>query len=72
MIISAVEDRTMQTERDQLSDRVTTLLGFSELLLEGAYGSLEEDQRRVLEDMVEAARDLKEMVRSDRRAFSID
>jgi hypothetical protein len=62
----------MQTERDQLSDRVTTLLGFSELLLEGAYGSLEQDQRRVLEDMVEAARDLKEMVRSDRRAFSID
>lgn len=62
----------MQTERDHLSDRVTTVLGFSELLLEGAYGPLEPEQRRVLEDMVEAARDLKEMVRSDRRAFSFD
>lgn len=62
----------MQTERDQLSDRVTTLLGFSELLLEEAYGPLEPEQRKVLEDMVEAARDLKEIVRSDRRAFSFD
>ena len=62
----------MQTERDQLSDRVTTLLGFSELLLEGAYGALQGEQRKVLEDMVEAARDLKELVRSDRRAFTFD
>lgn len=62
----------MQTERERLSDRVTAVLGFSELLLEGAYGSLDPEQRRVLEDVVEAARDLKEMVRADKRAYSFD
>ena len=42
------------------------------LLLEGAYGPLEPNQRRVLEDVVESARDLKEMIRADRGALSFD
>ena len=62
----------MQSDRETLTDRVTAVLGFSELLLEGAYGPLEPRQRRVLEDVVEAARDLKEIVRADKRALSYD
>lgn len=62
----------MTTERETLTDRVTAVLGFSELLLEGAYGPLEPEQRRALEDVVEAARDLKEMIRADRHAVSFD
>lgn len=62
----------MQSDRETLTDRVTAVLGFSELLLEGAYGPLEPEQRRVLEDVVEAARDLKEMIRADRHAVSFD
>lgn len=62
----------MQSDRETLTDRVTAVLGFSELLLEGAYGPLEPRQQKVLEDVVEAARDLKEIVRADKRAFSYD
>ena len=62
----------MQTDRERLTDRLTVVLGFSELLLEGAYGSLEPKQRQVLEDVVESARDLKEMIRADKGAFSLD
>lgn len=62
----------MASDRERLTDRVTAVLGFSELLLEGAYGPLEPEQRRVLEDVVEAARDLKEMIRADRHAVSFD
>jgi signal transduction histidine kinase len=62
----------MLIDREHLSDRMTAVLGFSELLLEGAYGPLEPQQRRVLEDVVEAARDLKEMIRAEKRSFSLD
>jgi signal transduction histidine kinase len=62
----------MQSDRETLTDRVTAVLGFSELLLEGAYGPMEPEQRRVLEDVVEAARDLKEIIRADRHAISFD
>ena len=62
----------MPSDRETLTDRVTAVLGFSELLLEGAYGPLESEQRRVLEDVVEAARDLKEIIRADRHAVSFD
>jgi hypothetical protein len=62
----------MQSDRETLTDRVTAVLGFSELLLEGAYGPLEPEQQRVVADVVEAARDLKEMIRADRHAVSFD
>ncbi len=62
----------MPSDREKVTDRVTAVLGFSELLLEGAYGPLEPEQRRVLEDVVEAARDLKELIRADKGAFSFD
>ncbi|HLF94533.1 MAG TPA: hypothetical protein VJB14_13805 [Planctomycetota bacterium] len=62
----------MQSDRETLTDRVTAVLGFSELLLEGAYGPLEPRQQQVLKDVVAAARDLKEMVRADKSAFSFD
>ena len=58
--------------RETLTDRMTAVLGFTELLLEGAYGPLEPEQRRVLEDVVEAARDLKEIIRADTSALSYD
>ena len=66
------KEPAVQADREKLTDRVTAVLGFSELLLEGAYGPLEPEQRQVLEDVVEAARDLKEMIRADRGAFSFD
>ena len=51
-------------ERLQLTDKLTVVLGFCELLLEDTYGPLEEKQRRVLGDVVQAARDLRDLVRA--------
>ena len=57
---------------DELSDRVTTVLGFCELMLEDAYGSLSPMQRRVLSDVVKAARELRDMVRESPPEFVHD
>jgi len=62
----------MYDERSVLTDRLTAVLGFSELLLEGAYGPLEPEQKRVLNDVVEAAKDLKDLVRREASHFSLD
>jgi hypothetical protein len=62
----------MHDERSVLTDRLTAVLGFSELLLEGAYGPLDPEQKRVLNDVVEAAKDLKELVRREAGHFSLD
>lgn len=51
-------------ERTQLTDKLTVVLGFCELLLENTYGPLEEQQRRVLDDVVQAAREVRDLVRT--------
>jgi hypothetical protein len=51
-------------ERSQLTDKLTVVLGFCELLLEDTYGPLEEQQRRVLGDVVQAAREVRDLVRT--------
>ena len=61
-----------QLERDTLSDRVTTVLGFSQLLLEEGYGPLTDEQKRVLEEIVQAATELKDQVRADCRGYTFD
>lgn len=53
----------MEMIYDKVSDRVTTVLGFCELMLEDAYGSISPMQRRVLTDVVQAARELRDIVR---------
>lgn len=52
----------MDVVGDRLPDRVTTILGLGELLLEEAYGDLSPRQRRALEDLVRAARDIRDMI----------
>lgn len=52
-------------ERAQLTDKLTVVLGFCELLLENTYGPLEEQQRRVLGDVVQAARQVRDLVRTN-------
>ena len=45
-----------------LNDRVTAVLGFSELLLEESYGSLTPQQKRILVNVVAAARDVRDIL----------
>ncbi|HEX7899382.1 MAG TPA: hypothetical protein VF950_16570 [Planctomycetota bacterium] len=52
-------------ERTLLTDKLTVVLGFCELLLENTYGSLEERQRLVLGDVVQAAREVRDLVRAN-------
>jgi len=46
-----------------LNDRVTAVLGFSELLLEETYGSLTPQQKKILSNVVLAAREVRDIVR---------
>ena len=46
-----------------LNDRVTAVLGFSELLLEESYGSLTPQQKRILSNVVLAAREVRDILR---------
>jgi hypothetical protein len=46
-----------------LNDRVTAVLGFSELLLEESYGSLTPQQKKILSNVVAAAWDVREILR---------
>jgi hypothetical protein len=47
-----------------LNDRVTAVLGFAELLLEESYGSLTPQQKKILFNVVVAARDVRDILRS--------
>ena len=49
--------------RSVLNDRVTAVLGFSELLLEESYGSLTPQQKKILFNVVVAARDVRDILR---------
>ncbi len=46
-----------------LNDRVTAVLGFAELLLEESYGSLNPQQQKVLSNVVNAAREVRDILR---------
>ena len=46
-----------------LNDRVTAVLGFSELLLEESYGSLSAQQKKILFNVVVAAREVRDILR---------
>lgn len=55
-----------------LNDRVTAVLGFSELLLEESYGSLTPQQRKILSTVVLAARDVRDILRQGNAAVIED
>ncbi len=57
---------------EQISDRMTTVLGFCELMLEDAYGALSPQQRRILTDVVKAARELRDLVRDEPSPLTMD
>ena len=46
-----------------LNDRVTAVLGFAELLLEESYGDLNPQQKKVLFNVVMAAREVRDILR---------
>jgi hypothetical protein len=50
-----------EPERDsalfRLGDRLTVITGFAELMVDGAYGPLSAEQKRILETMVRDARE---------------
>jgi hypothetical protein len=54
-----------------LSDRMTAVLGFSELLLEEVYGSLSPQQKKILFNVVLAARDVRDILR-ERNAHYVE
>ncbi len=49
--------------QNTLNDRVTAILGFAELLLEESYGSLSSEQKKVLFQVVVAAREVRDILR---------
>jgi hypothetical protein len=55
-----------------LNDRVTAVLGFSELLLEESYGSLNPQQKKVLFNVVVAAREVRDILRERAPKFVED
>ena len=55
-----------------LNDRVTAVLGFSELLLEESYGSLTPQQKKILLNVVVAARDVRDILRERNEKFVED
>ena len=55
-----------------LNDRVTAVLGFSELLLEESYGSLTPQQRKILSNVVAAAREVRDILRERTQAILED
>ena len=55
-----------------LNDRVTAVLGFAELLLEESYGSLNPQQQKVLSNVVNAAREVRDILRERNHKFVED
>ncbi len=55
-----------------LNDRVTAVLGFAELLLEESYGSLTSQQKKILFNVVVAARDVRDILREKNEGFVED
>lgn len=55
-----------------LNDRVTAVLGFSELLLEESYGSLTPQQKKILSNVVGAAREVCDILRESNGKFVED
>ena len=55
-----------------LNDRVTAVLGFAELLLEESYGSLNPQQQKVLCNVVNAAREVRDILRERNQRFVED
>jgi hypothetical protein len=49
--------------RNVLNDRVTAVLGFAELLLDGSYGNLSAVQKAAINNVVAAARDARDILR---------
>ena len=55
-----------------LNDRVTAVLGFTELLLEESYGDLNPQQKKVLFNVVVAAREVRDILRQASPKFAED
>jgi hypothetical protein len=55
-----------------LNDRVTAVLGFSELLLEESYGSLTPQQKKILFNVVVAAREVRDILRERNQKYVED
>jgi hypothetical protein len=55
-----------------LNDRVTAVLGFTELLLEESYGSLSPQQKKILFNVVVAAREVRDILRERNQKYVED
>ncbi len=55
---------TIKSAQQVLSDRMTVVLGYSELALEESFGPLNSEQRRALFNVVVAAREMRDLLRS--------
>lgn len=53
-----------------IADKLTSVAGFTELLLKGAYGEMTPSQKKVLESVAQAARDACEVVRRSKMGAS--
>ena len=52
----------MALNQDRIVNRATVILGLSELLLKDGQDNLSDSQRRLLQDLHDAARELKEFL----------
>ena len=71
-LIGGRSDPMVRETQSILNDRVTAVLGFSELLLEESYGSLSAQQKKILFNVVVAAREVRDILRERNEKFVED
>ena len=60
----------MEETYDKLMDRLTVIRGFAELLLEGSFGPVTTDQRRILFEVVLEADELNALLHQAAPSFT--
>lgn len=56
------EQKAYKTTGGKIADRMTVLLGLNGLLMDGAFGSLNERQKQAIHEMLQTAEELRELL----------
>jgi hypothetical protein len=59
-------ERELAQRFGKVADTLTSITGFNELLLSETYGPLNAEQKRVLQSVVQQAKELCELIRGQR------
>jgi hypothetical protein len=59
------KESSMKSDRALLANRTTAVVCLSEMLLDGAYGPLDPRQEEAMQKLVQAAQDIKDLIRAN-------